>query len=175
MGLNKRVFKILITGNFGSGKTTFVKTASEIEPLLTEKKISTPHNKKDKETTTVAMDMGKIKIDENTEIHMFATPGQKRFDFMLDILSKGIIGAIILVDATDKTSAEDALNLYNWIKERYDIPIVFGITKTDITGEEKFSELKNLLPEEEDIRILPIDPRDRESVKKAILELLTLI
>jgi len=174
--LEKKVFKILVTGGFGTGKTTFVKTLSEIDPLLTEKKISHAPEQvwEDKNTTTVAMDMGKIKVSEDVEVHIFSTPGQERFDFMLDILSKGILGALILVDATNSNSVKEALNLAKRIREHYDIPILFGVTKTDLEDAKSLEEIKTYL-EDDTSKVVTLDPRNLESSKRALLELLNLI
>ncbi len=176
MGISKRAFKILITGSFGSGKTTLVKTLSEIEPVLTDKKISRPERiKEDKTTTTVAMDMGKLKINEDLEVHLFATPGQERFDFMLDILQKGILGAIVLVDAENPESVEEAIKFAKNVKAHYDIPIVFGVTKLDKPNAKSLEEIKVHLSDIEDSIVCPLDPRDKESGKEALLKLLEMI
>jgi len=172
-----KVLKILITGSYGSGKTTLVKTLSQIAPILTEKKISRPQDiiDENKKTTTVAMDMGKIKISDDLYIHIFATPGQERFDFMFDILSKGILGAIILVDATSPISVEVAKKLYKKVKDKFDIPVVFAVTKLDREDAYKFEEIKFLLEDCSDCAVVPLDPRDLESAKNALLKLLSLI
>jgi small GTP-binding protein len=175
-----KVLKILITGSYGSGKTTLVKTLSQIEPLLTEKKISRKEDivEKNKNTTTVAMDMGKIKINDDLYIHIFSIPGQERFDFMFDILSKGILGAIVLVDATSPISVESvevAKKIYKKIKEKFDIPVVFGVTKLDREKAYNFEEIKFLLEDYEDCATVPLDPRNLESAKNALLKLLSLI
>ena len=172
----KKIFKILVTGSFGSGKTTFVRTLSEIDPLLTEKKISEPSEVKgDKTTTTVAMDMGKLLIGDDIEIHLFATPGQERFDFMLDILKKGIIGGIVLVDATNPKSAEVAERFAERIKTSYDIPLLFCVTKTDMPGAKSLEQIKAYLGNFEDIPIEVLDPRDRERGKEILVKLLSMV
>ncbi|RTZ61011.1 MAG: GTP-binding protein [Gammaproteobacteria bacterium] len=173
---NKKVFKILITGSFGSGKTTFVKTISEIDPLLTEKNISRPERRtEDKQTTTVAMDMGKLKVGNDIEVHLFSTPGQERFEFMFDILSKGILGAIILVDATNNESIEVAENLAKKIREKFDIPILYAVTKLDLPNAKSLEEIKAFLSTIEDISVEPLDPRDKESGKEVLVKLLSKI
>ncbi len=172
----KKVFKILITGSFGSGKTTLVRTLSEIEPLLTEKKISQPAEKsQEKETTTVAMDMGKLKVSDDIEVHLFSTPGQERFSFMLDILSKGIIGALVLVDATSRQSIEEAEQIAKRIREHYDIPVVFGITKLDREEAKSIEEIRAHLETDDTVKVVPLDPRNLEEAKRALLELLSLV
>ena len=172
----KKVFKILITGSFGSGKTTFVKNISEIEPLLTEKKISTPARRsEDKQTTTVAMDMGKLKIGEDAEVHIFSTPGQERFDFMIEILSKGILGAVILVDATNPNSVKEALHLAENIRKHYDIPIVFAVTKTDKEGAKSLEEIKLELEDIPKSEVVKLNPNNKEEGKEVLLKLLSML
>jgi len=173
---NKKAYKILVAGSFGSGKTTFVKTLSEIDPLLTEKKISSPESVDgDKTTTTVAMDMGKIKINDDLEVHLFSAPGQARFSFMIDILQKGIIGAIILVDATNPRSVKEAEELAKYIYKNYEIPIVYAVTKLDKPNAKSLDEIKAYLEDDENVKVVPLDPRDKKMSKKTLLELLEMI
>ena len=82
--------KIVVTGPFSAGKTEFIQTVSEIDVVSTERKI-TSEAEKIKESTTVAMDFGRITVDESLVLYLFGTPGQKRFDFMWEILSEALL------------------------------------------------------------------------------------
>ncbi len=174
--LDKKAYKILIVGSFGSGKTTFVKTLSEIDPVMTEKKISRPEERiEGKDTTTVAMDMGKIKVSDDLEVHLFATPGQKRFNFMIDILKKGIIGTIVMVDATNPNSIKEAEELAKYIRKTFDMPVLFAVTKLDMDNAKSLQEIKTYLETDDYVRVIPLDPRNKEEAKRALMELLSLI
>jgi small GTP-binding protein len=174
--LDKKVYKILVVGSFGSGKTTFVKTLSEIDPLLTEKKITSPEEKMEgKQTTTVAMDMGKIKIGDEMEVHLFSAPGQERFNFMIDILKRGIIGAIVMVDATNPASIKEAEAVAEYIRSQYEIPILFAVTKLDLPGAKSLHEIKAHLETDDFVKVVPLDPRDKEKGKEALLKLLDMV
>jgi hypothetical protein len=97
--------KIMIAGGFGSGKTTLVGTLSEITPLSTEAEMSQlsvgiddAAMVPDKTTTTVALDFGRITVDDQLILYLFGTPGQERFWFMWDELARGAVGGVVLVD-----------------------------------------------------------------------------
>ncbi len=99
--------KIVVTGPFNSGKTEFIQTVSEIDVVSTERRISSEAERV-KETTTVAMDFGRITVDEDLVLYLFGTPGQKRFDFMWEILSEGMLGFIVMVDSTRPETFREA-------------------------------------------------------------------
>src|SRR5919205_1217377 len=100
--------KIVVTGPFAAGKTTLIRTISEITVLSTEKDI-TDETVARKPETTVAMDFGRITIDRDLVLYLFGTPGQERFDFMWEILGEGMLGYVVLVDASRAESLEEAV------------------------------------------------------------------
>ncbi len=123
-----RTYKLLISGPVGSGKSTFIRSVSEI-PVVDTDVISTIDI--GKERTTVAMDYGLIHIGDD-EIHLFGTPGQVRFSFMWDILSNGAVGFIMLVDSTNPSEFPKARQILDYVTSRTDIPFIVGATKQDI-------------------------------------------
>ncbi len=99
------IFKIIIAGGFGAGKTTLVGAISEVRPLCTEEVLTTVSTGfddlagvEDKRATTVAMDFGRITFGSHLLLYLFGTPGQDRFWFMWDELSYGALGAVVLAD-----------------------------------------------------------------------------
>src|ERR1700744_3926655 len=107
---NGTALKIVVTGPFAAGKTTLIRTISEITVLSTEKGI-TDATRSRKSDTTVAIDFGRIRIDRDLVLYLFGTPGQDRFDFMWEILGEGMLGYVLLVDATPPDSLGGAVTL----------------------------------------------------------------
>ena len=102
--------KIVVTGPFAAGKTTLIRTISEISVLSTEKDV-TDETRSRKTETTVAMDFGRITIDSDLVLYLFGTPGQERFDFMWDVLGEGMLGFVLLVDGERRQSLDEALGI----------------------------------------------------------------
>lgn len=103
--------KMVVTGPFSAGKTQFIQSVSEIDVVATERKISSEEERSVKSATTVAMDFGRITVDEDLVLYLFGTPGQKRFDFMWEILSEGMLGFIVMVDSTRPESFREARSI----------------------------------------------------------------
>src|ERR687890_1205532 len=113
--------KIVVTGPFSAGKTTLIRTISEITVLSTEKDIS-DHTRSRKAETTVAMDFGRITIDRDLVLYLFGTPGQERFDFMWEILGEGMIGYLLMLDASRMQSADEARSILDAFRKMARVP-----------------------------------------------------
>ncbi len=162
--------KVVITGPYNAGKTTLIKTVSEITVLSTERKVSNPAKAGDE--TTVAMDFGRITIDEDTVLYLFGTPGQERFSFMWETLSEGMLGFIILIDATDTQSLEEGGNILEFFQKMSNVPFVVAANRLKAEQEGELKEVRTRLKVAADISVLPCDTRDKESVKSVLLGLL---
>ncbi len=169
--------KIVIAGPFAAGKTQFINTVSEIKTVATERKTSAAVEKNVKDYTTVAMDFGKIRIDEENELYLFGTPGQSRFDFMWEILGEGALGIIVLVDSTDPKTFHEARRIINFFQSRFPVPIVVGANKQDLPNAWSPDDVKFALDitEDEGIPVIPLSAKDKEDVKKTLLTLLEII
>ncbi len=157
----KRIYKFIVSGPVGSGKTTFIRTISEIPVVETEVKSTIDIGK---ETTTVAMDFGMIRIDAH-EIHLYGTPGQDRFAFMWEVLSNNAIGIILLIDSTDPSNFPNAKRILNFLLSRLDVPFMVGATKRDIEPSWDEESIADYLRIDREL-VKPVICTDRESVLK---------
>jgi small GTP-binding protein len=169
--------KVVIAGPFAAGKTQFINTVSEIKTVKTERRTQQLSEKSVKDYTTVAMDFGKVRIDDEHELYIFGTPGQFRFDFMWEILGEGALGIIILVDSTDPTTFHEARKIINFFQSRFPVPIVVGANKQDLPNAWSPEDVRIALDidEEEGIPVIPVSAIDKESVKNALLTLFEII
>ncbi len=163
--------KIVVTGPFAAGKTTLIRTISEITVLSTERGI-TDETKARKAETTVAMDFGRITIDRDLVLYLFGTPGQDRFDFMWEILGEGMLGYVLLVDSTRPESFDEALGILDAFRKMARVPFVVAVNRTeglDPAGEDRLRAALRLEP---DVPLVPCDATDKDSVKAVLLALL---
>ncbi len=163
--------KMVITGPFSSGKTEFIGTISEIDVVSTERKISSSAEKI-KESTTVAMDFGRITVDEDLVLYLFGTPGQRRFDFMWDILSQGMLGFVVMVDSTKPETFREAKRILETFESYAATPYVVAANKQDQEDAWDPEDLRIILRLRSDVKILPCVAVEKESVKNVLLELL---
>ena len=163
--------KMVVTGPFNAGKTSFIQSVSEIDVVSTERKIST-QEERIKETTTVAMDFGRITVDEDLVLYLFGTPGQKRFDFMWEILSEGMLGFIVIVDSSRPETFREAKSILETFRAYAPTPYVVAANKQDIGDAWDVDDLRIALRLDKKIKFLPCVASDKESVKTVLLELL---
>ena len=164
--------KMVVTGPFSSGKTEFIKSISEIDVVSTEREISSDAEKAEKEATTVAMDFGRITVDDDLVLYLFGTPGQRRFDFMWEILSEGMLGFVVMVDSARPETFREAKSILETFRAYAPTPYVVTANKQDHKDAWEVDDLRIALRLDEKIKMLPCVAIDKESVKNALLELL---
>jgi small GTP-binding protein len=163
--------KVVVTGPFAAGKTTLIRTISEITVLSTERGV-TDSTRKRKAETTVAMDFGRITIDRDLVLYLFGTPGQDRFDFMWEILGEGMIGYLLLIDADRDDSVEQAVAIHQAFRKMARVPYVVALNRASADDHALVETVRNRLEIPGDIAILACDATDKESVKNVLLALL---
>ena len=164
--------KMVVTGPFNAGKTEFIQTVSEIDVVATERKISSEAERV-KDSTTVAMDFGRITIDEELVLYLFGTPGQKRFDFMWEILSEGMLGFVVMVDSTRPETFREARTILETFRAYAPTPYVVAANKQDLEDAWELEDMRIALRLDPEVKLLPCVSVDKESVKEVLVELLT--
>jgi signal recognition particle receptor subunit beta len=167
-----RSFKIVVTGPFSAGKTSFIKSISEISIVSTERAIS-DSTRRVKAETTVAMDFGRITISKDIVLYLFGTPGQERFDFMWQILSEGMLGYILMVDASRQDTFTEGKRILEFFATLSDAPYVIGATRIQEDDTSAAVEkIRKDLNVDGDVQVIPCNALEKEDVKKVLLGLL---
>jgi signal recognition particle receptor subunit beta len=167
--------KVVIVGGFGVGKTTLVGSVSEIRPLTTEETMTQAGVGVDdivgierKSATTVAMDFGRISLNEELVLYLFGTPGQQRFWFLWNGLFEGALGAVVLVDTR---RLEVSFDVIGRLEER-GVPFVVAINTFPEAPDYPFEDLRAALDLPPYVPIVNCDARLRSSSRDVLMTLM---
>ena len=170
-----RSVKVMIAGGFGTGKTTMVRSVSDIKPLTTEETLTQASadvdhliGVADKTATTVSLDFGKIGLNDSLMLYLFGTPGQERFWFLWNGLFKGALGAVVLVDTRRLASSFRAIEEM----ERQDVPFVVALNVFPDSKDYPVEEIRDALDIPEHIPVVACDARDRASSRDVLVALI---
>lgn len=167
------ILRIVVTGSVGAGKTTLIRTISEIDVVDTDKR-ATDEMADIKDSTTVALDFGRLTIADQQSLHLYGTPGQVRFDFMWDILIQKAHAYILLVNAHRPEHLRFDRKILHFLNQRVSIPHLIGLTHTDFADAwepEDIAIALGLDPSNNYPPIIQINPTQPQSIIPALMNL----
>jgi uncharacterized protein len=167
------IMNLVVTGTVGAGKTTFIRSVSEIEAVDTDRK-ATDEVADMKQNTTVSMDFGTLKFGEEMALHIYGTPGQTRFDFMWEILIERAHAYVLLIAAHRPSEFHHARRIMNFMNRQAQIPMIIGITHSDCDGAWRSEDIALALGYQDPNQQPPIvlvNAEDNESVTMSLITL----
>ena len=166
------LMKLIVAGTVGAGKTTFIRTVSEIEVVDTDVS-ATDEVSQMKASTTVALDFGKVTFGSEMVLHLYGTPGQQRFDFMWELLSEKAHAYILLVAAHRPEEFRKARQILAFIDQRVHVPMILGVTHTDCEGAWLLEDVAYAMgwAQNDEIPVVAVNANDPESVIQALIRL----
>lgn len=165
--------RLVVTGPVGAGKSTFIRSISEIEAVDTDR-IATDETAQLKQKTTVAFDFGRLQFGPDMALHLYGTPGQSRFDFMWDILIRKAHAYMLLVAAHRPHEFRYARRILSFMNQRADIPMIIGLSHMDCPGawpEENIAIALGYVDETSRPPIVKVNPNEAASSAEAIIVL----
>ena len=167
------IMNLVVTGTVGAGKTTFIRSVSEIEVVDTDRK-ATDDVANLKQNTTVSMDFGTLQFGDEMALHIYGTPGQTRFDFMWEILIERAHAYVLLIAAHRPSEFHHARRIMNFMNRQAQIPMIIGLTHSDCAGAWSTEDIALALGYQEITQQPPIvlvDANDGESVAMSLVAL----
>ena len=162
--------KVVIAGPKESGKTAFIRSVSEITVLSTRREIGTTTGMS-ADRMAVEMDFGRITVADDVVLYLFGTPGQDRVSFMWEMLTEGLLGFVVLVDALAPATFGDAGETIAFLRDRSDVPYVVAANRLKAGDESSFKSLRANLDLPDDVLLLPVDARDGKSARDVLANL----
>lgn len=156
--MGRRNVKLLVTGPVNAGKSTLIRNLSD-ELVVCTNEQATDQTAEQKALTTVAMDHGICRLKNGIDLHLYGTPGQRRFDFMWEILAVGADAILVIVDGSDDASVHEARHIFDQIEGSKHLPFLFGISRQDHPAVADVAMLASRLGVRTD-QITACDPRD---------------
>ncbi|WP_131668282.1 GTP-binding protein [Psychrobacter pygoscelis] len=169
---SKHIYKIIVAGPVGAGKTEAIRVLSDKGVVSTEA-LASDEVKNIKKTTTVAMDYGIMKLDSNEQVRLYGTPGQKRFDFMWEILSENALGLILLINAEDEDPVADLKEyLESFMPLVKGSALVVGVTHAENMAWDLHQRLSDyLVSVNVPANVSAVDARDKEQMRQLVRSL----
>lgn len=162
--------KLVISGAFNAGKSQFIAAASEIEPVRTERRVN-DHTAAVKPLTTAAMDYGRLSVQPDAVLHLYGTPGQRRFDFMWQALARGMRGLLLVVDSAAPATFTEARSILDFFQQLSPVPFLVAANKQDQPGALSPNALATMLDLPAEL-VAPCVATEPERARAALLKLL---